>query len=165
MDGKKPVIKQIRDDYDKGDLIRFIEHRQGQFTVTIMDGLKRSNPQNRLSHMWYSEIAAYFGDRTTNQVKAYCKLHYGVPILRETNEIFREQYDRIVKPLPYDTKLEILEGPMSFPVTSQMGAPEMRSYLNEMQRVWAEQGVVLTVPDDLTKWWESYGRESERNAA
>lgn len=102
-------------------------------------GPKRSDDQNRISHAWYAEIAKFHGESPI-EAKARCKLEIGVPILRAASEEFRVSYDKAVKPLPYETKLEIMK---FFPVTSLMKVKELTEYLEAVQRKYSEQGLML----------------------
>lgn len=111
----------------------------------------RSTAQNRLSFFWYKHIAVEFGDRTAEDVRAYCKLHIGVPIRRE-DEVFREVYDRVIRPLSYEEKLELMRPPIDFPVTRDMSTKAMTRYLGDMEQHFAEQGIVLPRPDDLYRY-------------
>ena len=104
----------------------------------------RPNPrtleENSLSHVWYMEIAYQLSD-TPENVKAECKLRFGVPILRVENEEFREQYDRLIKQrFTYEEKLDLMKW---FPVTSLMTKGQMARYLNDIQAEYASQGVIL----------------------
>lgn len=108
---------------------------------------KRSPNQNDLSFKWYQEVAQHFGDRTPSDVRAYCKLHFGVPIRRETDAVFREKYDRILKPLSYEQKLECMVDPLDFPVTRDLKKPQMNRFLDEVFSHWWGKGVQLTQPE------------------
>ena len=107
----------------------------------------RSTEQNALSHVWYAQVAARLREDTASEVKGYCKLHFGVPILREDRD-FCELYDRVFKPMPYETKLEIMSKPGLFDVTSLMKIDQTSLYLEHMQRHYAELGVQLLFPDE-----------------
>jgi hypothetical protein len=106
--------------------------------------------------VWYNEIALQLGDRSVNEVKGECKLKYGVPILRAENEEFRLVYDKFLKPFSYEEKLEFIIA-TDLPVTRLMSTPQMTRYMDEVQRVYAMQGVRLTNPDDM-KYEEMKGR-------
>ena len=101
---------------------------------------------NALSHVWYAQIAAKLREDTAEQVKGYCKLRIGIPILREDQE-FSEMYDRIFKPMDYETKLEIMSRPGLFDVTSIMKTPQMCLYLEQIQQHYADR-VQLHFPDE-----------------
>ena len=108
----------------------------------------RSGAQNRLSHLWYKAAADQLKDETAEQKRAFCKLTLGVPIRRE-NEKFREVYDRVIRPLTYEQKLEIMVVPIDFPVTRDMGVKEMARYLEAMEIFFSGIGVDLPRPEDI----------------
>jgi len=108
----------------------------------------RSNLQNRLAFHWYKYAAVDMGDEIAEDKRAYCKLHFGVPIRRE-DEAFREVYDRVIRPLTYEQKLEIMVGAIDFPVTRDMKVKEMSRYLEAMEVHYAGIGVILPKPEDL----------------
>jgi hypothetical protein len=105
----------------------------------------RNNDQNALSHVWYEQIARALGEQTPLQVKAECKLRYGVPILRAEDHEFRAKYDRIIKPLSYEDKIDLMEW---FPVTSLMKQGQFARYMNDIQHHYAERGVALESAND-----------------
>jgi hypothetical protein len=84
------------------------------------DVLPRTTPQNALQHVWYTLAANQLQDDTEEGYRAYCKLTMGVPILRRDSEEFRAAYDRVIRPLPYELKLEAMKHPLDFPITRLM---------------------------------------------
>lgn len=140
--------EQARDQLNK-----FIAGKKLPFTASITDGKHRTNDQNRLQRKWVLEISAQLGDRTPEEVRGYCKLHFGVPILRNENDAFRLRYDEVVKPLSYDLKLKLMMEPISLPVTSIMTTRQKTDYLNAVHNHFSEQGLILTNPED-----RKYGR-------
>jgi hypothetical protein len=136
-------IKEARDVFN---LVQLMKERQKPFTVTIEDGIKRSNRQNDLSFKWYPEAAAQLGDGTADEKRGWCKLHIGVPILYAENEAWRDQYKATVKPLPYESKLLMMQAPIDFPVTSKMTTKQFTAYLDAVRVHFESLGVVLTVP-------------------
>lgn len=102
--------------------------------VTFKTGKARSLDQNGISHVWYEQIARELREDTPLGVKNFCKLHYGVPILRAENEDFRIQYDTVLKPLSYDKKLLAMN---FLPVTSLMTKAQLSQYLEAMQAGYA----------------------------
>jgi hypothetical protein len=129
-------------------LVKFIQGRPMPFTATVTDGKHRTTHQNRLQRQWMVEIAAQLGDRTPEEVRGYCKLHFGIPILRE-NDAFRKDYDNLVRPLPYEAKLKLMMEPFDFGVTRIMSTRQKTEYLDAVHRHFSEQGLVLTNPEDL----------------
>ncbi|MEJ8308551.1 hypothetical protein [Agrobacterium larrymoorei] len=143
------VNRTIQDDYQRDMAAKLVANRPYPFTLSITDGKHRSTAQNRLQNMWFKEIAEQKGDIKPAEARAYCKLTIGIPILREQNEAFRARYDEVVKPLSYEQKLAIMQEPLNFPVTSQMNTKQFTEYLDGIIRHFGEQGIVLTMPDDI----------------
>ena len=108
--------------------------------------LSRSDMQNNTAFMWYKEIALAKGDENPTDIRAYCKLHFGVPILREDNEEFRIAYDKAVKPLTYDKKLLVMVEPLDFPVTRMMTTDQMQRYMDNIQEFGYSVNAELTIP-------------------
>lgn len=140
----------VETEHERARLIRLIQGRAAPFTVRILKGVKRSLPQNRLQMLWCKE-AELQGDQTAEEYRAYCKLHFGVPILRE-DEDFMAKYDQVVKPLPYETKLALMAEPFDFPVSRLMQTDQMRRYLNAMYEHFTGLGFRLTDPN-----WQGWG--------
>ena len=113
--------------------------------VTVRVGKDRSIDQNSISHAWYQQIANELREETALGIKNYCKLHYGVPILRAENEEFRIQYDTVLKPLSYEKKLMAMN---FLPVTSLMTKDQLSQYLDAMQSGYAGR-VRLEFPEKV----------------
>jgi hypothetical protein len=140
------VQRTVRNEADLTLLTTYLKGRKRPFTVEITDGRNRSVEANRLAFKWYTEISEQTGE-DREDVRARCKLEIGVPILREAHERFRSTYDRVVKPLSYSEKLELIRDTET-PVTSLMNVEQMSRYMDIVFRRHAEIGVVLTVPED-----------------
>lgn len=138
----------VKTEADKADMIRVLKNRKPPFTMSITNGVKRTNEQNRLQRKWLSE-ASEQGDQTIEEYRAYCKLHLGVPLLRAENAFFRERYDEIIKPLPYETKLAMMAEPFDFPVTRLMTTKQKKHYLDAMYMHFRGLGFILTDPDSV----------------
>jgi hypothetical protein len=122
--------------------------RKMPITVTWAQGASRSHAQNRLAQRWFSDVATQLGDQTHEDVRAMCKLHFGVPILRAENEAFCTSYDRTMKHLPYEDKLAAIKA-FDLPVTRIMTVKQMSNFMDAMQQHWTEQQVRLTDPEAL----------------
>ena len=116
-------------------------------TVEIRPGKVRSSKQNKLQRKWISEIAEQLDDRTAEEWRGYCKLHYGVAILKAGSDLFREEYDKTIKPLPYEMKLKLMMEPFDFGVTRKMNSKQKKEYLDTIYREFSGMGVELTDPD------------------
>jgi hypothetical protein len=141
----------VETEYDRKMLLRFIENQKLPFTASVTAGKHRTTEQNKLQRLWVKEISEQLSDRTPEEVRGYCKLHFGVPILRNENEAFCQEYDAIVRPLPYEHKLKLMMVPFDFGVTRIMTTRQKTAYLDAIQKHFSEQGVVLTDPATLER--------------
>lgn len=139
------TTRSVKNPDDLALLKVYLDQRKRPFTVEITDGRDRSSEQNRLSHKWYKEIADQTGE-AVEDVRARCKLEIGIPILRE-NEQFRATYDRLIRPLSYDDKTDLIRS-TDMPVTRLMSVEQMTRYMDEVFRRHSEFGIELTVPPD-----------------
>jgi len=142
------INRTIETEHDRTMAARLIEGRNVPFTLTLTDGKHRTTAQNKLQRLWMNEIAEQKGDMKPEEVRAYCKLTIGVPILRAQNEAFRDGYDRVVKPLSYEQKLSLMSEPLDMPITRIMTTAQKTEYLDGIVRHFAEQGIVLTMPEE-----------------
>jgi len=140
------VTRTVKNEDELTFLATYLKGRKRPFTVDITDGRDRSAEQNRLAFKWYVEISDQTGE-DREDVRARCKLEIGVPILREAHDKFRATYDRLIRPLAYPEKLELIRD-TEMPVTSLMNVEQMSRYMDIVFRRHAEIGVVLTVPPD-----------------
>ena len=143
--------RYLQTERDRLDAIAELSGMSLPLTVTAKEGKNRTLSQNALAWKWAQEIAAYFGDRAANEVHAHNKLHYGVPILRETDPDFCAVYDERIKPLTYDAKMALMAAPIDLPVTRSMKAAEMTRFMDAVRTAWTAEGVTLTDPEEL-RW-------------
>lgn len=141
------AARTVADEAGRMALLKFIETHPLPLTAEIVRGRRRSTMQNRLQRQWINEIASQLEDQTPEEIRGFCKLTIGVPIMRAESEIFCEKYDRIIKPMPYETKIELMMEPMDFPVTRIMTVAQKTQYLDGIYRYWTERGMELTHPD------------------
>lgn len=157
----KKIKRWIKSEDDLKALKLLISNMQGPFTLTIEKGIreKRSTDQNRLQRLWVNE-AEQQGDMTAEEYRAYCKLHFGVPMLRNENDTFAELYDLKVRdrvpPYSYEQKLEFMAVPWDMHVTRLMTIKQHDKYLNMMHDHFTSLGMILTIPNDID--WEQ-GRD------
>lgn len=129
------------------------------FTVEWVQGRDRTRDQNALQWLWASEAAQQYGDRTADEVQREWKLRHGVPILREDSAEFRETYDRVIRPLPYEQKVEAMR---FIDVTSALKVRQMVRFLDTVQRECLENGLRLTDPDpQLASYQSRYRKEAQ----
>jgi len=135
------------------ELQRRLNSRKMPVTITVRAGKPKSNEQNRLQRLWVNEAAEQLGDETAEDKRGYCKLHFGVPILRNRPDdtSFQEEYDAVIKPLPYESKLKLMKVPFDFGVTRLMTSKEKTQYLNSVWDFFNDLGVRLTDPREIAK--------------
>lgn len=103
----------------------------------------RSLPQNALWAVWYSQIARWSDkNHTTHDIKCFCKLHFGVLLLRQQDRTFREFYDENIRHLEYDKKMVFME---IVPITSKLSKHNGQKYQSAVQKYYAENGLTLEV--------------------
>lgn len=125
-------------------------------TVEWVQGRDRTKDQNALQWLWATEVAHQRGDVTPADVQAEWKLRHGIPILREQSPEFRDVYDRCLKPLSYEQKIEAMRD-LDIPVTSALKVRQMVSYLDAVQQESVSHGFKLTDPDpELASYQNRY---------
>ena len=134
---------------DVTDVCKLLQSMKLPITVNVVKGKNRSNEQNRLQQMWHLEAAEQLQDETAEQKRGYCKLHFGVPILRAENPKYREKYDRLIRPYPYEHKIELMMVPLDFPVSRLMTTGQCKRFLDEICDYYTNLGVQLTMPEDV----------------
>jgi hypothetical protein len=139
---------------DLASFTRFLGNLKLPVTVEWVQGRDRTRDQNALQWMWATEAAQQLGDRTADEMQRDWKLRHGVPILREDSAEFRAIYDKAIRPLPYEQKLEAMR---FIPVSSEMKVRQMVRYLDTIERECVENGIRLTAPDpDLATYQARY---------
>ena len=112
--------------------------------VRATTGKKRSLDQNGISHAWYAQVALELREGDELDAKCFCKLHFGVPILRAADADYRATYDAGIKHMSYAMKLKAMK---IWPVTSLMDKEQLSTYLVAMQEHYLTRGVVLKFPE------------------
>lgn len=139
----------IENEYERRTLMKFIEGHKLPMTAKVEAVGKRSARQNRLNRQWMLDIAEQMDGWEAEYARGYCKLHFGIPILRNEDEGFCAEYDAVVRPLPYEMKLRLMMVPFDFGVTRLMNVRQQTAYLDAVHRHFSDQGVALTDPGDL----------------
>lgn len=137
----------IESEDDRKELVDRIQKAKLPFSISAVSGKHRSNAQNRLMQKWYREIAKQWYE-TPEYVRGYCKLHFGIPILRNENSNFKERYDAVLKNKTYEDKMALMMTPFDLPVTSIMTTRQHKEYLDTMSQFFIEKGFALTEPED-----------------
>jgi hypothetical protein len=140
--------RYIESEHQRKTLIRFIEAQSIPFTAKVVKGKRpRTLEQNKLQRMWCKEISEQMEGHTPEEVRGYCKLHFGVPILRRDSADYKLVYDEMVKPMPYQRKLAYMMEPFDFAVTRVMTTSQLSEYLDIIYKHFSELGVQLTRPE------------------
>jgi hypothetical protein len=108
--------------------------------VSAKVGKSRSLDQNAISHAWYEQLARELKEDDALGWKQFCKLHYGVPILRAEDADFREFYNLTLLSRTYEQKIAAMK---FVPVTSIMTKPQLSAYLEVLHSEFARKGVLL----------------------
>lgn len=124
----------------------FAQHKY--LSLAVRCGTDRSLPQNSFTHAWYGQLARELREDDEAGWKSYCKLHHGVPILRQESPDFRTAYDASIKLLTYEQKLQAMR---FFPVTSLMTKDQLSRYAEAVQKDFDARGVRLEFPKPKAK--------------
>ncbi len=139
----------IKSAAERDSFIVLLKSKKIPYTVSVVDGRKRSVEQNRLQRLWLNEAAEQLGEYTAEEYRAYCKLHFGVPILRGEDEQFRDKYDAMFRDrFSYEEKLKLMSDPWDFPVTRLMKMGQKKRYLDDVYQHFSDLGVQLTEPNE-----------------
>lgn len=139
------VSRVIETEADREGIVKYINAQPLPVTVNVVKGKKRTTKQNYLQRLWLNEISDQTGD-TTEEVRGFCKLTIGVPIMRAGHDDFAEAYDKNIRDLSYERKLAFMMLPLDFPVTRLMTTKEKTTYLDHVHKLYIEQGIALTDP-------------------
>ena len=113
-------------------------------TYEYRHGAPRNIAQNNLTFTLYKPIGETLFDGDLEYARAVCKLTIGVPIMRRDSPNFREQYDRILKPLSYEEKVRAIMV-FELPVTRLMSKKQISEYIDKVCSDYAPQGVRFTI--------------------
>lgn len=119
--------------------------------VSMRPGKDRSLDQNALWFAMYKRIAEMTEIGDVEDARRYCKLHFGVPIMRKSSVDFFNACNRSFMPLTYEEKLHLmgpcsLFGPDGFPVTRLFDRPQGVAYTDKIVEEFGPKGVRF---DDL----------------
>lgn len=125
------------------------EHKY--LVVSVRIGKDRTLDQNALFFALYKRIAEMTQIGDAEDARKHCKLHFGVPIMRRDEELFRASWDKLLINLPYEEKLTImgscaLFGPEGIPVTRLFSRKQGIEYTEKIVYEFGQKGVYF---DDL----------------
>lgn len=127
-------------------------YRDKKFVVVSMrEGKDRTLDQNALWFAMYQRIAQMTQMGDVEDVRRWCKLHLGVPIMRKADVDFFNAWNRSFLHLTYEEKLHLmgpcnLFGPDGFPVTRLFNRAQGIAYTDQIMAEFSAKGVVF---DDL----------------
>jgi hypothetical protein len=119
--------------------------------VTLRPGKDRTLDQNTMFFALYKRIAEMTEIGDLEDARRYCKLHFGVVIMRKESQEFLHGWNQMFLHLPYETKLELMGpcamfGPDGFPVTRLFNRAQGIAYTNQIVDEFRAKGVFF---DDL----------------
>ncbi|WP_312905412.1 hypothetical protein [Stutzerimonas nitrititolerans] len=114
--------------------------------VSLRPGKDRTLDQNALWFALYERIAQMTQIGYVEDARRYCKLHFGVPIMRAADADFRDGWNRMFLHLEYEQKLELmgscsLFGPDGFPVTRLFNRAQGIAYTDRIVEDFTGRGV------------------------
>jgi hypothetical protein len=114
--------------------------------VSLRPGKDRTLDQNALWFALYQRIAQMTQIGVVEDARRYCKLHFGVAILNEDDENFRNSWFRTMKHMAYGEKLDLmgdcpLFGTDGFPVTRLFNRAQGVTYTDRIVADFAGKGV------------------------
>ncbi|POA21540.1 hypothetical protein C1886_04510 [Pseudomonas sp. FW300-N1A1] len=122
-------------------------YRDKKFVVvSLRPGKDRTLDQNALWFSLYQRIAQMTQIGEVEDARRYCKLHFGVPIMRCDCPEFRDGWNRMFLHLTYEEKLELmgpcpLLGPDGFPVTRLFNRAQGIAYTDRIVAEFSAKGV------------------------
>lgn len=119
--------------------------------VSLRPGKDRTLDQNAMFFALYQRIAQMTQMGDVEDVRKWCKLHIGVPIMRKACEDFRHGWNVSFLYLTYEAKLEMmgscaLFGGDGFPVTRLFDRAQGAVYIEQIVAEFEPKGVVF---DDI----------------
>lgn len=130
---------------------------RSKFIRLIIRERVRSLNQNDQAHVWYEQVSLELREDTPLGVKCISKLNVGVPIMRAEDADFRAFYDKCLKQLSYEDKIDAMK---YFPVSSLMPVDAANQYLEELRKFWGKRGVKLEFKNK-----DKYARQPARPPA
>lgn len=140
--------KIIREPAHIDALVKLLTERKLPLTVSWVQGASKTDAQNKLAQRWFTDIARQLGDTTHEDVRADCKVTFGVPILCAENDAFRRSWAETFAPLSYEGVRKAVKN-LDVPVTRLMTLRQMTAFMDAMQAHWGGMGLYLTDPEAL----------------
>lgn len=108
---------------------------------------KRTIPQNAMFYSLYSQVATQKGDESPDEIKAYCKYHFGLSIVCAADPEYAALLKNAIRhDLDYETKMKIVN---KLPVTSLMDTKQGSEYIDRIIRHYSQEGFCLVHPSEV----------------
>jgi len=122
----------------------FRQHKY--LVVSVRPGKDRSLDQNQLWFGMYKRVALTLEQGNQEEIRAYCKLMFGVPIMRRDDGRFAAGWDRYFADKSFSEQLFLmgpnpLFGPDGFPVTRLFGTKQGCEYTDTIADYYVPKGV------------------------
>lgn len=136
---------------DVGDISKLSAYIDGlgkyPVVVSVTVGDSFISRQNRLAQMWNADIARH-KDQPFEEIRAYNKLTFGIPIRLRDDPAFAASWHRSTLHCSYEEKLTAIQV-YDMPVTRLFKKLQMIEYMEAVQRHWITECVALTDPEAL----------------
>lgn len=111
----------------------------------------RKQRQRALANIWYLQIDQHLGE-AAGYAEAFCKYNWGIVIRCRDDEELGHIVSQMLSGLVYDQCLGVIRRHREwFPVMRENGGltvDEQAEYLSAIQINFAEQGLILSTPND-----------------
>jgi hypothetical protein len=137
----------LRGDSQRQFAHRLIDTAPADARVVITKAVEvRTKAQNRLLHRWFADVARAMVGMSEFDIKAECNLIYGRPILARDNLDWEETFGFVFDRFDRQAKIKAIRM-LDIPFTRRMGVKQLSEYMDQMQRDYAEVGILLTDPE------------------
>jgi len=110
---------------------------------------KRGLSANAQQHLWYSKVAKHYGDRSALEVKNFCKVALGLPILLNS-ALHGDKMEFLLHKLDYykhshESKMRLIQ---CLEVTSLFNTAESKEYMENMIFYYNDLGINIGFKDE-----------------
>ena len=127
----------------------FQSNPNGKYRITLTKWTKnRSISANNQQHLWYGQIAKFYGDRLAIDVKNFCKDSIGLPLILNS-EVHGDKMEFMLDKLEYyqhsyESKMKLIH---CLEMTSLFNTSESKVYMDNMIFYWNDLGVPIKFKD------------------
>lgn len=119
---------------------------------------KRSQAQNKLLNVWYTEIGKAKGNGFDFE-RNYYKFQFGCNILARDDQDFNEFHVGLMSAYTFEQCCEAMK---YIQVSSLMNTKQFTEYLEMIDQDAIKRGIYLSKPDDC--YWQAMGIKNEKAA-